>query len=63
LKGLDVNERSGAWSSTPLQRIEAPGPFSAMTPGWVAGEPYEFRAVVKHPLLTMYGDSRKVTLR
>jgi alpha-L-fucosidase len=63
LKGLDVNERSGTWQTTPLQPMTAPGSFSASVPSWQAGEPYEFRAVVQHPLLTMYGDSRKVSLR
>ena len=63
LKGLDANERSGAWQTTPLQSMTAPGNFSATVPSWDSGEPYEFRAVVQHPLLTMYGDSRKVTLK
>ena len=63
LKGLDVNERSGTWQTTPLRQMTAPGSFSATVSSWEAGEPYEFRAVVQHPLLTMYGDSRKVTLR
>jgi len=43
--------------------MSAPGDFSAIIPAWDAGEPYEFRALVRHPILTMYGDSRKVTLR
>jgi alpha-L-fucosidase len=63
LKGLDVNERSGTWQTTPLQHMTAPGDFSATVSSWEAGEPYEFRAVVQHPLLTMNGDSRKITLR
>ena len=29
--------------------------------GWEAGEPYEFRAVVKHPVLTMYGEAKRTT--
>jgi len=29
---------------------------------WNTGEPYEFRAVVKHPVLTMYGEARRSTL-
>jgi alpha-L-fucosidase len=63
LKGLDANERSGAWQVTPAQRITAPGNLTADVSTWEPGEPYEFRAVVKHPVLTMYGDSKKVTLR
>jgi alpha-L-fucosidase len=63
LKGLDVHERSGEWHSTPLRRMTSPGKFSATVSGWAPGEPYEFRAVVKHSVITMYGDSRKVTPR
>ena len=62
LKGLDVNERSGAWQATPLQTVTKTGPFTATVTGWTRGEPYEFRAVVKHPVLTMYGDGKKITL-
>ena len=63
LKGLDVNERSGDWQATALQPMSAVGDFSAMIPAWEPGEPYEFRVTVRHPRLTMYGESRKVTLR
>ncbi len=63
LKGLDVNERSGVWQTTPAVPMEAPGKFSAQVGAWAADEPYEFRAVVKHPLLTLYGDSKRVALR
>jgi alpha-L-fucosidase len=62
LKGLDANERSGAWRQTPLHRMTAPGAFSETVDAWAPGEPYEFRAVVKHPVLTMYGESKRVTL-
>jgi alpha-L-fucosidase len=62
LKGLDANERTGEWQTTPFQRMTAPGTFSAQVSAWDAGEPYEFRAVVKHPVLTMYGDSKPVRL-
>jgi alpha-L-fucosidase len=63
LKGLDVNERSGIWQTTPLQTMTAAGDFSATVPSWASGETYEFRAVVRHPLLTMYAGARKLTLR
>ena len=49
--------------ATPAQSLTSPGDFSAQVGPWESGEPYEFRAVVKHPVLTMYGDSRKTTLR
>lgn len=63
LKGLDTNERSGDWTSTTPEKRTAPGAFSATVDGWEPAIPYEFRAVVNHPLLTMYGDSKKVTLK
>ena len=62
LKGLDTNERSGAWQTTPAEHMTAPGKFSAQVPAWAPGEPYEFRAVVQHPMLAMYGDGKRVTL-
>jgi hypothetical protein len=42
--------------------MTAAGAFSATINGWAAGEPYEFRAVVKHPVLTMYGEAKRATL-
>src|SRR5205085_2526264 len=60
LKGLDTNERSGEWKATPVQRLTAPAEFRARVAGWEAGEPYEFRAVVQHPVLTMYGEGKRV---
>lgn len=62
LKGLDTNERTGDWQELPARRVTAPGVFSALAPAWEPGVPYEFRAVVKHPVLTMYGESKKVVL-
>jgi alpha-L-fucosidase len=63
LKGLDVNERSGTWQATAAQHMTAAGDFSAIVASWETGEPYEFRAVVQHPLLTMYGEARKVIIK
>lgn len=34
----------------------SPGAFTAEVEGLTGGETYEFRAVVKHPLLTVYGE-------
>lgn len=62
LKGLDANERSGEWRQTPFERVTAPCPFSASVSAWAPGEPYEFRAVVKHPVLTIYGEAKRTTL-
>ena len=62
LEGLDLNERSGEWLRTPLPRMTAPGGFSAKVASWAAGARYEFRAVVQHPVLTLYGEAKSVTL-
>jgi alpha-L-fucosidase len=63
ITGLDTNERSGAWTATSIQRLTGPAKFSAKISGWESGHVYEFRALVKHPLLTMYGAEIKATAR
>ena len=49
-----------AWTASPLSRLSAPGPFSATVKGLAAGKVYEFRAVVKHPLLQVAGEEHPV---
>ncbi len=63
IEGMDRNERTGAWTAAPFVRRDAPGAFAVTVPGWKAGEAYEFRAVVKHPLITMYGRDLTFTAR
>jgi alpha-L-fucosidase len=53
--GEDVNSRSAAWIATPAQTVSKPGPFSAEVSGLTPKATYEFRAVIHHPLLTLYG--------
>jgi alpha-L-fucosidase len=53
--GEDVNSRTSAWTATPTQTISRPGPFTASVAGLAQNGPYEFRAVIHHPLLTIYG--------
>jgi alpha-L-fucosidase len=53
--GLDLTERNTSWIATPLARKDATGEFSQELVGLVAGHTYDVRAVVKHPLLTIYG--------
>jgi len=47
--------------STPFRTLEKPGSYSARVEGWEADQPYEFRAVAKHPLLRFYGEAKRVT--
>jgi len=53
--GEDVNSRSSPWTPTPTQTISRPGPFTASIAGLAPKGTYEFRAVIHHPLLTLYG--------
>jgi alpha-L-fucosidase len=60
ITGEDVNSRSAAWIATPLQTISKPGPFSANIDGLTSKATYEFRAVIRHPLLPIYGGELKM---
>jgi alpha-L-fucosidase len=53
--GEDVNSRSSAWTATPTQTLLKPGPFTAKVDGLDPKGAYEFRAVIHHPLLNLYG--------
>jgi len=59
IAGVDVNERSGAWRSTPLIPMAQTGKFAGRLAEWKPGEPFEYRAVVKHPVLMLYGDTKR----
>ena len=61
--GMDTEERTRPWIATPLVRRQAAGVFSAQVPGLSAGHVYEYRAVVKHPLITLYGGEKKLTVK
>ena len=63
ITGLDTHERTGAWTATPFERRTATGGFSARVSGLKPGNTYEYRAVVKHPLLTLYGLEKRITAR
>jgi alpha-L-fucosidase len=53
--GEDVNSRTTPWTATPTQSITKPGPFTAHIDGLSPKVTYEFRAVIHHPLLALYG--------
>jgi alpha-L-fucosidase len=44
------------WMDTPLSSRTAPGPYTAEVGSLRADQAYEFRAMVKHPLLTIHGE-------
>ena len=45
-----------AWTDTPVIGRSAPGEYTAVVGGLQPGHAYEFRALVRHPLLTIYGE-------
>ena len=53
--GEDVNSRSSIWIATPTQIISKPGPFETHVEGLDPKGAYEFRAIIHHPLLSLYG--------
>jgi alpha-L-fucosidase len=46
------------WKATPLAKRGAPGKFSSTISGLDTKERYEFRPVVKHPLVTVHGEEK-----
>jgi alpha-L-fucosidase len=51
------------WQATALKPMKAPGEFRMTVEGLDPTEQYEFRALVKHPLLTVFGEERPVGTR
>jgi alpha-L-fucosidase len=60
ISGEDKNARTAPWVSLPLVSSPTPGQFTAETSEPRPGIEYEFRAVVKHPLLTIYGEVLRI---
>jgi alpha-L-fucosidase len=54
IQGEDVHARTEPWIPTPTQTVSKAGSFSFKLEGLQPG-PYEFHAVVRHPLVTLYG--------
>jgi alpha-L-fucosidase len=61
IRGLDVDERSESWHDTEFKTVSGAGPFEIPLRDLKPGEAYAFRAVVRHPLVTMYGPDVKFT--
>ena len=55
IEGEDVHSRTAPWTATKGQTVTAAGRFSATVEGLSPSGRYEFRAVVHHPLLALYG--------
>jgi alpha-L-fucosidase len=56
--GTDLSERTEPWTDLPVTARTATGEFTYSLPGLTQNHVYEFRAQVKHPLLTTYGQEK-----
>jgi alpha-L-fucosidase len=56
--GTDLSERTDPWTDLPVSARTAVGEFMYSLPGLTQNHIYEFRAQVKHPLLTTYGQEK-----
>lgn len=61
VSGEDVNARSAPWQATPLTRVGSTGAFTRTIAPLPPGA-YEYHALVKHPLLTLYGDTKRLVV-
>ena len=58
--GLDASDRSIPWQAGPATTLTAPGRFSLPLANLNPGGLYEYRAWVKHPLLTIFGGEKRL---
>lgn len=58
--GLDASDRSIPWQAGPSTTLTAPGPFALTAPDLNPRGIYEYRAWVKHPLLTIFGAEKRL---
>ena len=63
IAGLDASDRSIPWQQGPSTTLGAPGEFTLKLTGLNAEGVYEYRAYVKHPLLTIYGADKRLPMK
>jgi alpha-L-fucosidase len=59
----ELYEKDEEWRTSPLVRRSTVGAFSAEIADLTPGLAYDFRAVVRHPLITLYGEEQVVPAR
>ena len=59
----ELYEKGEAWRETPLVARSVPGEFTARVEGLQGSDDYEFRAMVKHPLVTVFGEDKVIPRR
>jgi alpha-L-fucosidase len=60
--GLDASDRSIPWQAGPSTTLTATGTFSLSLPNLNPEGIYEYRAWVKHPLLTIFGVEKRLAM-
>src|SRR4051794_5211040 len=61
-KGVEeLLDKEAPWQSTGWTARTAPGAFTAEIKGLAAGAGYQYRAVVRHPVITLMGEEKTVT--
>ena len=61
--GLDASDRSIPWQQGPSTQVTASGPFSLRLPDLNPQGIYEYRAWVKHSLLTIFGAETRLGMK
>ncbi len=61
--GLDASDRSIPWQQGPSTTLAAPGEFTLKISDLNPEGVYEYRAYVKHPLLTIYGADKRLPMK
>ena len=56
--GTDLSERIEPWTDLPLTTLKATGPFNYELGNLESNREYEYRATVRHPLITIYGQEK-----
>jgi alpha-L-fucosidase len=56
--GTDLSEKIEPWIDLPLSTRGSTGDFSFDLENLTANRDYEYRATVRHPLITMYGQEK-----
>ena len=61
--GLDASDRSIPWQEGPSPIASATGDFTLTITGLNPQGIYEYRAYAKHPLLTVYGEEKRLPMK
>lgn len=57
----ELYEEDDPWKDLKAQPMSAPGKYSMEIPGLKPGQSYEYRAVARHPAVTLYGAAKSFT--